>query len=187
MASQAQTARDSLARESQAAVEAYAPGEERPLGSYLLLSGAFGVALAGALAVAKRSGRELERPGALDVVLAGLATQKVSRLIAKDKVTSFLRAPFTRFEQRAGHGEVEERPRGEGLRYAIGELIVCPFCLAQWVSGGFAVGWAFAPGPTRLLSAMWSAQAIADAALLGAAILLLPAAAAWGRRRRARH
>jgi hypothetical protein len=43
---------------------------------------------------------------------------------------------------------------------------VCPFCLAQWVSGGFAVGWAFAPGPTRLLSAMWSAQAIADAAQL---------------------
>ena len=34
MASQAHTAGGGLAREAQAAVEGYAPGEERPLGSY---------------------------------------------------------------------------------------------------------------------------------------------------------
>jgi hypothetical protein len=140
--------------------------DERPLAGYLVLTGTFGVALGSGLAAARRSGRPLDRPGVADVVLAGLATQKLSRLLARDKVTAFMRAPFTRFERRAGHGEVEEHPRGDGLRYAIGELVVCPFCLAQWVSGGFAVGWAFAPGPTRLLSAMWSAQAIADAAQL---------------------
>jgi hypothetical protein len=164
MAPQAHTAGDGLAGEAQAAVEGYAPGEERPLGSYVVLSGAFGAALAGALAVAKRSGRELDRPGALDVVLAGLATQKVSRLLAKDKVTSFLRAPFTRFEEPSGHGELSEEPRGSGMRYAVGELLVCPYCLAQWVAGGFAVGWAYAPRTTRLLAAMWAAESVADAA-----------------------
>jgi uncharacterized protein DUF1360 len=92
----------------------------------------------------------------------GLATQKASRLIAKDKVTSFIRAPFTRFQEGSGQGELEEAPRGSGMRYAIGELLVCPYCLAQWVAGGIAVGHVFAPRATRFLSAMWAAQAIAD-------------------------
>src|SRR5687768_10371850 len=74
----------------------------------------------------------------------------------------FLRAPFTRYQAPAGHGELEEAPRGRGMQYAIGELLVCPYCLAQWVAGGFAVGHVFAPRTTRLLSAMWAAQAIAD-------------------------
>lgn len=140
----------------------YAPGEGRPLAAYGVLMGAFFSGLGGALAAARATGRELDRPGWPDVVLHGLATQKVSRLIARDKVTSFLRAPFTRFQDTAGHGELEEAPRGEGLRCAIGELLVCPYCMAQWVAGGLAVGHVFAPRTTRLLSAMWAAQAIAD-------------------------
>ena len=140
----------------------YSPGEQRPLASYALLTGAFFASLGGALAAARASGREIDRPTALDLAVHGLATQKVSRLIAKDKVTSFLRAPFTRFQKASGHGELEEAPRGTGLRYAVGELLVCPYCLAQWVAGGIAVGHVFAPRATRFLSAMWAAQAIAD-------------------------
>lgn len=140
----------------------YAPGEHRPLAAYAILSGAFATTMGGALAAARARGRALDRPALADVALAALATQKVSRLLAKDKVTSFLRAPFTRFQETAGHGELEEAPRGEGLRYATGELLVCPYCLGQWVAGGLAVGWVFAPGVTRLLSAMWAAEALAD-------------------------
>jgi hypothetical protein len=140
----------------------YAPGEQRPLGAYAVLTAAFFAALGGSLAAARASGREIDRPGALDLVLHGLATQKVSRLIAKDKVTSFLRAPFTRFQEASGQGEVEEAARGDGLRLAVGELLVCPYCVAQWVAGGIAVGHLFAPKTTRFLSAMWAAQGIAD-------------------------
>ena len=50
-------------------------------------------------------------------------------------MTSFLRAPFTRFQESSGQGEVvEEEPCGHGLRLAVGELLVCPYCLAQWVA-----------------------------------------------------
>jgi hypothetical protein len=139
-------------------------GEQRPLGGYAILSGAFAAALAGALAAARPSGRELpERLPLQDVVLAGVATHKVSRLIAKDKVTSFLRAPFTRFQEKAGHGELEEEARGSGLRLATGELLICPYCLAQWVAGAFAVGYVYAPRTTRLLAGMWTAHTVADA------------------------
>lgn len=160
------TADDGTLPRPESPVAGDASGEERPLGGYLALTGTFAAALGSGLLAARLTGRKLDRPGTADVVLAGLATQKLARLLSKDKVTSFMRAPFTQLEGRAGHGELEERPRGKGLRYAIGELLLCPFCLAQWVSGGFAVGWALAPRPTRLLSAMWSAQAIADAAQL---------------------
>jgi hypothetical protein len=144
-----------------------ADDEHRPLAGYAVLTATFGAALTGALVAAHRSGHELpERLGVEDVVLAGIATHKFSRLITKDKVSGFLRAPFTRFQQKAGHGEVEEAARGRGLRYAIGELLVCPYCIAQWVAGAFALGHVFAPRLTRLLAAMWTAQAISDAAQL---------------------
>lgn len=140
----------------------YAPGEGRPLAAYALLSGGFFGALGVALTTARRQGREIDRPSVTDIVLHGLATQKVSRLIAKDKVTSVVRAPFTRYQERSGHGELSEEPRGGGLRLAVGELLGCPYCLAQWVVGAIAVGHVFAPRATRFFSAMWAAQAIAD-------------------------
>jgi hypothetical protein len=143
-------------------VQDYAHGHQRPLGGYAVLSAAFFAAFGGALAAARASGKELDRPGLADVALGALATQKVSRLITKDKVTSFIRAPFTRFQDTAGHGELEEEARGDGLRLATGELLLCPYCISQWVSGGVAVGWVVAPRTTRLLTAMWAAQAVAD-------------------------
>jgi hypothetical protein len=145
----------------------YSPGQERPLRSYLGLTGTFGALMAGSLALARAAGREVDRPGVLDVLLAGLATQKLSRVISRAKVTSPIRAPFTRFEKPAGHGELSEAPRGDGMRHALGEMLVCPHCLAQWVAAGFAVGWIFAPRTTRLLTAMWAAQSVADLAQLG--------------------
>src|SRR5215217_394604 len=133
--------------------------EHRPIAGYALLTGTFAAVMGGSLLAARRSGRPLpERLSVSDVVLAGIATHKLSRLIAKDKVTAFVRAPFTRFQEPAGHGEVEEEPRGRGLRYAIGELLVCPYCLAQWVAGGFTVGYVYAPRLTRLLASLWTAQ-----------------------------
>src|SRR3954471_12133413 len=143
-----------------------AEDEHRPLAGYALLTAAFGATMTGGLVAAHRSGRPLPELSARDLLLGGIATHKVSRLITKDKITSAVRAPFTTFQERGGHGELEEAARGRGLRYAIGELLVCPYCIAQWVAGGFTLGYVFAPRLTRLLAAMWTAQAISDAAQL---------------------
>lgn len=139
------------------------PGEERPLAAHVALSCAFASAMGGGFLALHACGRKLpERPGAADLALIGVATHKVSRLLAKDKVTSFLRAPFTRFQEPAGHGEVEEEPRGHGLRYAIGELVVCPYCLAQWVAAGFSFCLVAAPRATRFVAGIYAAQTLAD-------------------------
>jgi hypothetical protein len=145
------------------AVAGYAPHEHRPLAAYAGMTAAFGGLLAGALAALRASGRELpERLSAGDLALAGVATHKVSRLLAKDKVTSFIRAPFTRFQEPSGQGELEEAPRGSGLRYATGELLTCPYCLAQWVAAGFAVGLVTAPRTTRLVAGVYAAETLSD-------------------------
>jgi Protein of unknown function (DUF1360) len=96
------------------------------------------------------------------VLLVGIASHKLSRLIAKDKVTSFVRAPFTRFQGSGGPGEVEEEPCGQGMRLAVGELLVCPYCLAQWVAGALTLGPSGAPRLTRLVSAMLVARTLSD-------------------------
>lgn len=149
-------------------LDGYAPDDaERPLGSYSLLTTVFSASFVGALLAAHRAGYKLPQDySTKDIILTGLATHKLSRLLARDKVTAFARAPFTRFQDAAGHAEVDEEPRGTGLQRAIGELAVCPYCLAQWIAGGFTVGHLVAPRVTRLLTAMWSAHAIADAAQL---------------------
>jgi hypothetical protein len=149
-------------------LDGYAPpGEQRPLAGYALLTSIFSASFVGALVAAHRAGHRLpDDISAKDVILTGVATHKLSRLIARDKVTSVVRAPFTRFEGATGHAEVDETPRGSGLRLALGELLVCPYCLAQWIAGAFTVGHVAAPRVTRLLTAMWTAHAIADAAQL---------------------
>lgn len=141
----------------------YAPREDRPLRSYVVLTGVYSGALAGALIGLRACHRRLpERIAVGDLLLVGIATHKISRLIAKDKVTSFLRAPFTRFQEPGGHGEVEEEPCGHGLRLAVGELLVCPYCLAQWVATGLTVSLIGAPRLTRLLSTIFVVHTISD-------------------------
>jgi hypothetical protein len=125
--------------------------------------GIFNGLFIGALVAASRRGRDL--PGHLetaDLLTIGVASHKVSRLISKDKVTSPLRAPFTELQGDGGPGEVEERARGRGARKAIGELLICPYCIGLWVVSAFAVGLLFAPRLTRFLAAIFSALTISD-------------------------
>ena len=145
-------------------VDAYAPPEERPpLVPYAIAMGLFNSLVAAALLIAKRTGRPLpERIGAADMLTIGVASHKLSRLIAKDKVTSPLRAPFTRLEGEGGPAELSESARGEGARRAIGDMLVCPYCLGLWVVAAFSVGLLFAPRLTRFVAAVFSALTISD-------------------------
>src|SRR5919112_1443499 len=61
------------------------------------------------------------------------------------------RAPFTSFRGASGEAEIAEEVREHGgVKHAVGELLTCPFCLAQWVATGFVFGYATAPRATRL-------------------------------------
>ncbi len=137
--------------------------EDAPLGAYAGLTALFSAASAACVVAAGTAGhRSPERVAARDIVLLGVATHKLSRLLTKDHVTTPLRAPFTEFQGPAGAGEVNERPRGVGLQHVLGELVTCPFCLGQWVAAALGCGLALAPARTRLVASVYVALTISD-------------------------
>ena len=132
--------------------EEYTQGEARPLGADLGAMGVY-VGLVGAAATAIRvSGRELPaRIPIGDAVLLTIGTFRLARRIAKDPVTAPLRAPFVSYQGTSGEAEVAEVVREHGgAKHAVGELLTCPFCMAQWVGTGFVLGYVTAPRATRL-------------------------------------
>ncbi len=138
---------------------------ERPIGGYTALTGLFAGLCVAFAEWMRRSGRQLpERVGGADLALITIATHKLSRLITKERVTSALRRPFTRYQRDGGPGEVEEEARGRGLRRAIGELLICPYCVGMWIAAAFTAGLVVAPRPTR-----WIASALT--ALFGSDLL----------------
>lgn len=136
---------------------------EMPTHDYAALVAVFNGLLAAALFARKCTREPLpERVVPQDLALYALATQKLSRVITKDKVTSALRAPFTEVEGKGGAGELEERPRGQGLRRAIGDLITCPFCFGTWIASGFIYGHIYTPRLSRTLASIFAVAGIAD-------------------------
>jgi hypothetical protein len=139
-------------------------GEDRPLGGYAAALGVYATAVAGLTLTARALGRTApDRVTPFDVALVGLATHKTARILSKDAVTSPLRAPFTVYDEPSGDAELSEHPRkGSGAQHAVGELVTCPFCLAQWIGTGFAAGLVFAPRFTRLAGLVMSSTAVSD-------------------------
>ena len=144
--------------------QAYAQGEDRPLGGLLGAMSVYLAVVGGASAAVRASGRRLpERIPLGDAVLLTVATFRTARTIAKDPVASPLRAPFTTFQGTSGEAEVAEEIREHGgVKHAIGELVTCPFCLAQWVGTAFVFGYVAAPRATRLAALTMTAVAGAD-------------------------
>lgn len=136
--------------------------DESLVGAHTAQAATFAAAVGIPLAIAARRGRLPERIPMSDVLLLGIATHKLSRVITRDKVTDFLRAPFTRREGHAHINEVNDKPRGHGLQRAMGELVSCPFCAGTWIAGGLAVGLVFAPRFTRVVEAAFAALSVSD-------------------------
>lgn len=144
--------------------EAYRGDSDQPLLGYTAVVSAYAALVGAGLLAARWSRRSggAASPGPWDLALMGLTTHKLSRMLAKDAVTSPLRAFFTRFQGVSAPAELAEEVRGQGGRRAVGELITCPFCTAQWIATGYAFGLVFAPNVTRGAGAVFSAVAVSD-------------------------
>lgn len=140
--------------------------EPRPLGAYASLAATYAALFGGGLAAAVRRGHELPQDvGLHDLALYGVATHRLSRMLSREKVARFVRAPFTEVDEDAPcpPGEMAEHPRGaRGMRKAIGELVSCTMCLDQWIAGGFVVGHVWAPRATRVAASALAIKSVAD-------------------------
>jgi len=136
-------------------VEAVTETPTEPM-DYAALSAAYSGLLA-TLVLAARSRRTDAPLTGAELVPLGLATFALSKVIAHEKVETWLRAPFTE-ETETG----EKRPRGQGMRYAVGELLTCTRCLGAWSALGL-VGLRMASPPAgQTVIAVMSASAAND-------------------------
>jgi hypothetical protein len=143
--------------------EGYQEDAEVPLFSYGVLAGTFNLLFALFLFVARVNGKSIpERIEAKDIALLGMATHKISLVGSQDAITSPLRAPFTELEEKKSPKKVDEKPRGEGIRRSVGELLTCQFCLGVWVASFFTYGFVLLPRASRLVAAVFAAVTVSD-------------------------
>lgn len=141
------------------------PGDAPPR-AYAALTATFTAAAAGGALSIRRAGAPLpERASVGDLALLSAATFKLSRLLSRERVTSFARAPFTTVEP-PGPGDEDpvEVPAQGGVRRAVGELLLCPFCLDHWIAMAFVLGFVRAPRATRTVASVYAVTAASDVA-----------------------
>jgi hypothetical protein len=136
--------------------------EEQLLAEYAFMLAFYLTSAAALTGIAIEKDRLPKKPSLLDLALLGVATHKLSRIIAKDRITGILRAPFVNYIRSAGHGEVEEEPRGRGIQRGIGQLLSCPYCMAPWCATALAFGFIFAPRVTKFFAGILVSVAASD-------------------------
>lgn len=81
-----------------------------------------------------------------DFFLLCLATFRLTRLIVFDSITTFLRRPFHEIvEEMNADGQVETylNIKGTGLKFWIGELLSCYWCVGIWAAIFLVVSYTF--------------------------------------------
>ncbi len=89
---------------------------------YALLSGTY----SSLMALAAVSARHKDPIPTVEYIPLAAATFALSKLLVQEKVETWIRQPFV--EERPDG----KRPKGKGLRYAIGELLTCTRCSGAW-------------------------------------------------------
>ncbi len=127
--------------------------EERPLAQYATVTSAFWTVFAGFLLIA---GKRI--PAGLpagDVVRIALASYKMSRVVAKEDVATFIRAPVTEDPE-------AQQPKRAGMAAVLGELVTCPYCLGLWFASALGYAHVLAPRQARFATSIFAAYAVTD-------------------------
>jgi uncharacterized protein DUF1360 len=121
---------------------------------YRLINAVYAAMLAGVvLGTRKRGARDDPITGSELIPIAG-ATFALSKLVAREKIATWMREPFVDEERR--------RPRGRRLRRAVGELLTCTRCVGAWSALG-VVGLRLAsPQSGRVVTQILAASAAND-------------------------
>jgi hypothetical protein len=131
------------------------PVDETPTNpaDYATLSAGYG-ALLGALVLGARD--QADPVVREEIPALALATFALSKLIAKEKVENWMREPFV---EETSQGR---RPKGTGMRYAIGELLSCTRCVGAWSSLGLVALRVTRPREAKVVTAVLATSALND-------------------------
>jgi hypothetical protein len=119
---------------------------------YMKLNAVYGALLAGVLLTTRERARE-DPISTRELIPIGAATFALAKVVAKEKIGSWMRDPFV---------DAEKRPRGSRLQAAVGELVTCTRCVGAW-SALTVVGVRMVDPPTgRTMTNVLAASAAND-------------------------
>ncbi|TLS37468.1 DUF1360 domain-containing protein [Pseudalkalibacillus caeni] len=103
----------------------------------------------------------------LDLIIIILASYRLTHLIVFDEITSFIRSPFVSIsynEDASGQMIQNIEIKGSGLRYWIGLLLSCYWCVGIWSSTALVLLYLFCPltFPILLILAVAGAAAFIE-------------------------
>jgi Protein of unknown function (DUF1360) len=143
--------------------ERHAPDAVEPE-DYAAINAVYGALLA-AVVYASRERARKDPIRNWELVPLGAATFTVSKVIAREKIGTWVREPFV---EDASHGGT---PRGRRIQRALGELVTCSRCVGAWSALG-VVGLRMAsPDAGRLVVSVLATSAVNDWAQAGFAWL----------------
>jgi hypothetical protein len=127
-------------------------GETRPV-DYAAINAVW-ISLAAALVAGTRGRASKDPITNAELIPLAAATFAVSKAVARERIGSWVREPFVE--------EGDQRPKGNRIRRAVGELVTCTRCVGTWSALG-VVGLRIAnPQAGRTVSTVLAASAAND-------------------------
>jgi hypothetical protein len=127
-------------------------GETRPV-DYAAINAVW-ISLAAALVAGTRGRASKDPITNAELIPLAAATFAVSKAVARERIGSWVREPFVE--------EGDQRPKGNRIRRAVGELVTCTRCVGTWSALG-VVGLRIAkPEAGRTVSTVLAASAAND-------------------------
>jgi hypothetical protein len=127
-------------------------GETRPV-DYAAIN-AIWISLAAALVAGTRGRASKDPISTRELIPLAAATFSVSKAVARERIGTWVREPFVDSEQ--------ERPKGNRVRRALGELVTCTRCVGTWSALGVVGLRVVNPEAGRTVSAILAASAAND-------------------------
>jgi uncharacterized protein DUF1360 len=115
--------------------------------------------LLGGLIMATRGRASTDPIQGRELIPLAAATFAVSKAVARERIGSWVREPFV--EEDNGDGE-RQRPKGRGLRRALGELVTCTRCVGTWSALGVVGLRVMHPEAGRTVSTILASSAAND-------------------------
>ena len=138
---------------------------------YATLNAVYAALLAGTvIATRERAGRDPVR--APELLPLGAATFAVSKVVARERIGTWVREPFVEDPIHGG------QPRGSRLQRALGELVTCTRCVGAWSALGVVGLRVASPRAGRVVAAVLATSAVNDFLQAGFAWLRASANAA---------
>ena len=122
---------------------------------YMALNAVFAAMLAGVVVAAREKTRASEPLTSRDLAVTGAASFALAKVISRERIGTWVREPFV-------EEEADGKPRGRGLRHAVGELLTCTRCVGAWTALGLVGLRLTSPATGRVVNDVLAVSAMND-------------------------